>query len=418
MTGEEKRNEKEKRILDALSLKEPDRVPLCPALQTFPYTQNGFTVAQCVYDMDKTEEAVVKYLETYDPDAANGYANAFVGMGPILEKAAPKNFRWAGSPERSIDDNSVQQFIEFALLRDDEYEMFNSDRTGWLLSRCFPRVSGVTECLKDFQVSTDNASNPYLALAAFFGRPEAKRMIQTLWEIDEIQKERAARIAAIDERIVAMGYPILVRGQAAVPFDSYSDFLRGTIEGMEDLYDRPEEVERFCEEKIVRVLDNLRALGEKYAGQNKYVFMALHKGFDSFMNTEHYQKYYWSYLQKIICAIIDNGMIPYIFCEGSYNSRLSFLKEVPKGKVLYRFEKIDIEAAKRELGDTACISGGFRSALLNYGTREAVIDEVKRFIDICAPGGGYIFDLDCGLSSAKPENVEAMMDTVKTYGKR
>ena len=418
MTAEEKRSEKEARIIDAISLKEPDRVPLCPSIQTFPFTQNGFTVAQCVYDLDKTEEAMVKYLETYDPYAAGGYSNAFVGMGPILDRAAPKNFRWAGSPQKSIDDNSVQQYIEFPVLDEDEFEMFNTDRTGWLLSMCFPKVAKVLESFKDFRVTIESLPVPYLALAGFFGRPEAREMIRTLWEIDELLKARNERLAAVDQTIYDLGYPILVGGQAAVPFDSYSDFLRGTIEGMEDLYMRPEEIERFNEEEIVHVLDNIRALGERHKGKHKHVFMALHKGFDSFMNSEHYQQYYWSYLQKIICAMVDVGLTPYLFCEGSYNSRLGFLKEVPKGKVLYRFEKIDIEAAKRELGDVACISGGFPNNLLNFGTKEAVIDEVKRFIDICAPGGGYIFDLDCSLNDAKPENVEALMDTVKTYGKK
>ncbi len=418
MTAAEKRNEREKRIKDAISLKEPDRVPLCPSIQTFPFTQNGFTVAQCVYDLDKTEEAMVKYLETYDPDTCGGYANAFVGMGPILEKAGPKNFRWAGSPQKFIDDNSIQQFIEYPVLYDEEFEMFDKDRTGWLLSRCFPRVLESAEVLKDFRITTDNASNPYLALAGFFGRPEARKMISTLWEIDDLLKVRNERLAAVDRKIYEMGCPVLIGGQAAVPFDAYSDFLRGTIEGMEDLYTRPEVIERFSEENLARVLDYLRVLGEKYRGEMKYVFMALHKGFDSFMNAEHYRHFYWNYLQKIICTMIEYDLTPYIFCEGSYNSRLGFLKEVPKGKVLYRFEKIDIALAKKELGDVACITGGFSSNLLNFGTKEAVIDEVKRYIDICAPGGGYIFDLDCSLNDAKPENVEAMMDTVRTYGKR
>ena len=38
-------------------------------------------------------------------------------------------------------------------------------------------------------------------------------------------------------------------------------------------------------------------------------------------------------------------------------------------------------------------------------------------LDICAPGGGFIFETACGMDCAKDENVEAMFDTVRTCGK-
>jgi uroporphyrinogen-III decarboxylase len=150
----------------------------------------------------------------------------------------------------------------------------------------------------------------------------------------------------------------------------------------------------------------------------KHVFMALHKGMDGFMSDEHYREFYWNHLQIIINTIIDAGMVPYIYTEGKYNTRLECLKEVPKGKVIYHFEEVDMVQAKKILGDTATVSGGFPVYLLDYGTKQEVIDECKRLIDVCAPGGGFIFETSCGMDLAKKENVEAMVDTVRTYGKR
>jgi uroporphyrinogen-III decarboxylase len=148
------------------------------------------------------------------------------------------------------------------------------------------------------------------------------------------------------------------------------------------------------------------------------VFMALHKGMDTFMSPDQYRKFYWKDLQEIINTIIDVGMVPYVYTEGKYDSRIECLKEVPKGKVLYHFEDVDMVRAKKMLGDTACICGGFHTPLLEFSTKQKVIDEVKRLIDGCAPGGGFIFETSCGLDYAKPENVEALVDTVRTYGKR
>ena len=60
------------------------------------------------------------------------------------------------------------------------------------------------------------------------------------------------------------------------------------------------------------------------------------------MSDEHYRKYYWRHLQMIIEEIIKVGMVPYIFCEGKYNSRLDCLTEVTPGKVFYHFEEVDM----------------------------------------------------------------------------
>jgi len=49
---------------------------------------------------------------------------------------------------------------------------------------------------------------------------------------------------------------------------------------------------------------------------------------------------------------------------------------------------------------------------------DEVVDETKRLIDECAPGGGFIFETAYGIDYAKVENVEAMFDTVRTYGKK
>jgi hypothetical protein len=32
--------------------------------------------------------------------------------------------------------------------------------------------------------------------------------------------------------------------------------------------------------------------------------------------------------------------VPVVYCEGSYNTRFDYLKDVPKGKVIYDFPKL------------------------------------------------------------------------------
>ena len=419
MTPEAKKryDEKVARVEAAIALKEPDTVPMMPSAALFPMLNAGYTVAEVIYDtsLEKMTRSIVKYLNDFDPDAGLNTGTNYAGEGPMLELEQPKNMRWAGMPGKVIDDNSIQQFIEFPTLLDDEFDEFFSDRTGWALRKQLFRESTLLEPFSKLFVGNRFSAR---MMASQVSTPEFKQMMETLWKINDMNQEYRKNAEKLNKTVYEMGYPVFRGGGAAVPFDSYSDGLRGTILSLQDLYENTEIVEKYIEESIGPMLEMIRMQGKNPASKGKHVFMALHKGMDGFMSDEHYRDFYWKHLQIIINAIIDAGMVPYIYTEGKYNTRLECLKEVPKGKVIYHFEEVDMVQAKKVLGDTATISGGFPVYLLDYGTKQQVIDECKRLIDVCAPGGGFIFETSCGMDLAKKENVEAMVDTVRTYGKR
>ena len=405
---------KVRRVTDAIALREPDRVPMKPSPAIFPMIDAGYTVAECIYDksLEKYRKAIFRYLNKYDPDAGIGVGNNYPGQGHLMELQSPKNMRWAGMPGNVIDDNSIQQYIEYPFLLDEEFDQFFSDRTAWLLNKSRPRSSTVTEPLANLKIASTHAG--IRSIAEAFSTPEMRRMIQRFWDISDAFAEFNEKAAQLARDVEEEGYPIFQGGGAAVPFDDYSDNLRGTLNSLADLYERPEDVQRYLDEVFPHTLERIRA--SKGKGDGKHIFMALHKGMDGFMSDEHYAEFYWKHLQKIIEAIIEADKVPYIFTEGKYNTRLEFLKDVPKGKVLYHFETVDMARAKKILGDTACIAGGFPTPLLTFGTKQEVIDECKRLIDICAPGGGFIFETASGLDNVKTENVEAMFQTVREYG--
>lgn len=416
MTAENKAkyDAKLKRINDAIALREPDRVPITPSAGLYPIYRAGYTVAEVIYDtsLEKMGKAVKQYLREYDPDIGVAAGGVYAGEGPAMELMQPKNMRWAGMPGNIIDDNSLQQYIEFPTLLDDEFEEFFSDRTGWKLRKSLFRTSGLLEPLSTLEPTTFMGSARQIA--AQFSTPAFREMIEKLWKVDELYKDYQQRANALHREVEDMGYPLITGAMAEVPFDAYSDNYRGTLLSLSDLYINTEYVEKFIEEQFERTIAQIRA--SKGVNPGKHVFMPLHKGMDGFMGDEQYRNYYWRHLQKIIEEIIDSGHVPHIYTEGKYNSRLDCLAEVPKGKVFYHFEEVDMAEAKKKLGDVACIAGGFRATLLEWGTKQEVIDECKRLLDICAPGGGFVFETSCGLGNCKPENVEAMFDTVREYG--
>ncbi len=73
--------------------------------------------------------------------------------------------------------------------------------------------------------------------------------------------------------------------------------------------------------------------------------------------------------------------------------------------------------AKAIIGETLCFWGNVPAGLLITGTPDQVRDDVKALIDLFADNGGLIVDGSMGIpDEAKPENVEAMIETVFDYG--
>ena len=105
-----------------------------------------------------------------------------------------------------------------------------------------------------------------------------------------------------------------------------------------------------------------------------------------------------------------------LFAEGSYNSRLEYVNEFPKGSVCWWFDQSDMQRAKTVLGKDCCIQGNVPASLLVTGDPAEVRTYCRRLLDQCAPGGGFILAAGCMAENPKLENLQAMVDSVKEYG--
>lgn len=80
---------------------------------------------------------------------------------------------------------------------------------------------------------------------------------------------------------------------------------------------------------------------------------------------------------------------------------------------------IDPKQIKEKLGDRHIIAGLYPIGLLKTESKEKCIDKAKELLDICAPGGGFIFDLDkdiLSMSSANIDNLIAVQEYVREHG--
>ena len=113
---------------------------------------------------------------------------------------------------------------------------------------------------------------------------------------------------------------------------------------------------------------------------------------------------------------IDEGIVPMMFAEGGYNSRLAVIQDLPKGKVIWHFDRTDMARAKETLGDSACIMGNVPASLLFSGTPGEVKDYCEKLIDAVGRGGGFILAEGAVIDEGKPDNLLAVVQAAKEYG--
>jgi uroporphyrinogen-III decarboxylase len=298
-------------------------------------------------------------------------------------------------------------------MKADEYDLFLEDISDYCLRYYLPRSLGALAPFAKF------APTPFiLGMAArFLGpaiMPEVRAAYQAIIDYGVETAKWMEPLMRFNFEATAAGYPTLFGGQSHAPFDILADTLRGTKGILLDMYRQPE--------KILKAVDKLVAMniavgleGINMSGK-PIVFFALHKGDDTFMSAKQYEKFYWPTFQKVILGLVEEGAVPLLFAEGSYNNRLEIIRDLPRGKVVWYFDRTDMFKAKKILGDNACIAGNVPASLLCTGKPKEVKEYCRKLIEVCGAGGGFILTGGASIDKGDPGNLRAMTEAVMEYG--
>ena len=142
----------------------------------------------------------------------------------------------------------------------------------------------------------------------------------------------------------------------------------------------------------------------------------LHKGDDTFMSDAQYREFYWPTFRRVIMGLVEEGVVPMLFAEGKYNTRLEIIKDLPEGSVIWYFDQTDMARAKEVLGNISCLMGNVPTSLLCTGTPDAVKKYCRRLIETAGRGGGFILAGGAMVDRCNPDNLHAMTDAVFEYG--
>jgi hypothetical protein len=399
------------RLKDAIQLKKtPDRVPVIPVTSFFPAYYAGYTPQEMMYDYDKLYAAHKKYVLDFEPDANPG-----IGIpcpGRVFDILDYKLYFWPG---HGVSPNSTYQCREGEYMKANEYDALIQDPLYFFTSTYFPRIFGKLDGFKMLPNLATTQEIVFVGLNLIpFGLPPVQEAYKKMFEAGAEALKWAGIVGAFNDEMTSLGFPAGGGGFSKVPFDVIGDTLRGTRGIMLDLYRQPDKVLEAIE-AITPLMIEMGVSATQMAG-NPLVMIPLHKGADGFLSDAQFKKFYWPGFRKLLIGLINEGCIPFPFVEGSYNTRLEVIRDIPKGATFWSFDATDMAKAKRILGDVACIGGNVPTDLLSVGTPQQIKDYVKKLIDTCAKGGGYVVANGVAADNVKPENVKVMIDFTKEYG--
>jgi hypothetical protein len=400
------------RMKDAIQMKKlADRVPVMILPSYFPVLNGGITPRDAMYDYDKLTAAYKKFVLEFQPD---GHLGADMpGPGKFYEALDYKLYSWPG---HGVPPGRSHQAIEGEYMMADEYDLLIHDPSNFMSNVYFPRVYGALESFKMLPTLT-GILELYGSAYSFipFGLPPVQASLKALMEAGNEALKWVGAVGAWNQEIMASGFPAsIVGGYTKAPFDVVGDTLRGTRGIMLDIYRQPAKLLEAME--AITPLMIKMGVGSAQLNGMPIIFVPLHKGADGFLSDAQFKKFYWPTLKKVLMGLIDEGVVPLCAAEGGYNSRLEIIKDLPKGTTLWMIDQSDIFKAKKSLGAVACLAGNVPSSLLNLGSVQQVKDYVKKLVDNCAPGGGYMVCNGSFFDEANAENVHAMVDFAKEYG--
>ena len=203
-------------------------------------------------------------------------------------------------------------------------------------------------------------------------------------------------------------------GFAKAPFDTLGDTLRGTTSVMKDMFRRPDKVLEACD-KIADLTISTILKAPNFASMTMVTY-PLHKGADGWMSKKSFDTFYWPSLKKVMDAFINEGLIQNLFAEGSFDTRLEYVDQFPKGSVVWYFDRTDMFRAKQILGKKYCLMGNVPSSMVVTGDPKDVKEYCRRLIQEVGKGGGFVLSGGATPDNPKLENLQAMMAAVREYG--
>ena len=397
------------RLIAAIQLKEPDRVPvMLPPGFSSAYCA-GIPLQKAMYDNDELHRVWIKFLNDFETDVYHGPDLIFPGK--VFEDIDLKSFKWPGHGLTA--DAPTYQYVEGEYMTADEYDAFIKDPSDFWMRTYMPRIAGAFEPFKRLTQFDPLVGIPVGHLVPY-GMPDVQAALQVLMEAGRESLKWAETVGRCNQEMIGLGIPSFWGGIAMAPFDGIADMVRGTQGVLLDMFRQPDKLLEAIEKVTPMTID--AAVAAVNASGSPLTFIPLHKGADGFMSEEQFLTFYWPTLKELCTGLINEGVVPLLFAEGGYNTRLDIVKDLPRGAAVWWFDRTDMTRAKEVLGDTSCICGNVPVSQICTGSPDGVREYCRKLIEVAGKGGGFILTAGAFIDQGNPDNMRAMMEAAKEYG--
>lgn len=402
--------ERAKRVKDTIELRTPDRVPFMVLVEAHRYA--GIPNSAAYYDPITLKRAMRKMAVDLEPDMSEP---GFPACGAAMTELDVQNCVWPGGPK---PPDYEYQFIEGEYMKEEEYDLFLNDPSGFMLRCYLPRVYRALMPLAKLP-PLDSMFMGLEAITPLFASPEFQKMARHLAKAGKQVQKFYKIVGDAHEELAQLGFPPFARfaagGVGGAPFDTVTSFLRGMKGSMLDMYRRPDKLLRACEVILDRRIASAFPADPASKDYPPRVGLPLWRGDPVFMSDAQFKKFYWPGLKKSLQTHVDLGYVPVPFFEAVFGDRLECLLELPKGKILVSIEAADAVRAKEILGGHSALLVRCPNTckLWSLGQLESFI---KNLIDKCGGNGGLILVIKMP-DAVQIEEMQAMLQSIKEYGR-
>jgi len=401
------------RLIAAINLEEPDRVPVSLTSGFWPAFWAGMPPYEAMNDAAKAAQAWVDFNLEFKPD---------VMVSPVLQTTPGAvfetlDYRLYSWPGHGVAKEVGYQYNEKEWMLPEEYDHLIADPSDYMLRVYLPRTVGAFGGFANLSSLFDFIELPFVSgHVGAWGSAEMTEGLARLTKAAGLVGGWAEVTFAKIAELTALGFPSYWGGASKAPFDILGDTLRGTRGVIIDMFRHPEKVLAACD-RLTQVAIDFVTRRPGGGPATPVIFMPLHKGADGFMSDEQFRTFYWPSLRATILGLIEEGLIPFLFAEGRYGSRLEAIMDLPKASTVWLFDQTDMARAKETIGTVACIQGNVPLSLLYAGTPEETAEYCRRLIDTAGKGGGFVLDCGAVAENGKSENLHAMIHTAWEYGR-
>jgi len=240
------------RILAAINLEQPDRVPVNINSGFWFASRAGMTPYDAMSDPCRAAKAWTDFNLEFEPDSMSELLGYSV-PGSVLERLDYRLFSWPG---HGVPKKAGYQYNEREWMSSLEYDALIADPTGYFLRTYLPRAVGAFAGFAGLSSFFDFVGLPFLSgHVGGWGSSEMVAGLEQLGAAARDVHEWALTVLPAIDGLKSLGFPPYRSRVTLAPFDIVGDTLRGTKGVIFDMFREPERLMEACERLVPVAID-------------------------------------------------------------------------------------------------------------------------------------------------------------------